>query len=151
MALVIALANVPPVYAQSGISASASAPFRQDADRKCNAFTTPSKNLKAYFLTRYSSASNRKASSWMSSDAKRDEALQNSPVFRAGEFVTIIAHKGKIVSATLSSTDASGDGATAVGYCFLIRCAHLRCDFVVAASKLRACIWHTARVTEVFQ
>ncbi len=33
--------------------------------------------------------------------------------------------------------------------CF--RWAHLRCDLLIAASKLRACVWHTSRVSEVFQ
>jgi hypothetical protein len=104
------------IAAQTGRPASA--PLRHQIDATCNGFATAAKDVRTYHLTRYSTAGHAK-SGWLASDPKRDEALQNSPSFLAGDFVTIVARGATILTTMLASTDSTGDGGTAYGYCFI--------------------------------
>jgi len=114
-ALVVLVSSAATV-AQTGWSASA--PLRHQIDATCNGFSTAESDLRTYYLTRYSTAGHAK-SGWLTSDTKRDEALQNSKSFLAGDFVTIVARGATILTTMLASTDSTGDGGTALGYCYI--------------------------------
>jgi len=97
---------------------SVTAPIRSGIDAACKGHESLN-GVKRYELVRFSTFSNKKLGAWMQTDAKRNDKIQASKGFLAGDYVTIFAIGDKIVSASMASSDVTGDGGVSVSYCYI--------------------------------
>jgi hypothetical protein len=97
---------------------SVTAPIRQGIEAACKSHQHLA-GVRQTYLVSYSTMQSKKKSAWLLSDLKENDAIQNSPNYLEGTFVTVAALGSKVLSATMTSGSVTGDGGVSIDYCYV--------------------------------